>query len=476
MGLPTPATTGCPHPWSGALPYGMIEHMFDPEPTRRTAELHRAPSSTALPPMVRSRDVLPAESGRCGPVWEALPPPPGRCATDEEIWEHDLGLASIAAELEGTFDEAVVSGIAHLDGCPELAGWLAATEISALGEYDVVEVVAGFERVASWAKARAAEAAAHLSRRPAMNPYWPTYAGKVTDPCTASTELSLRLGVSRQAAGRLVATGRALDGTLSETADALRRGAIDWPKALVITESLGEVPWQVALEVEARVLPAAPGRTPAQLRRDLERALAEVDPQDAQERHGRAVQRRRVERPRVLPDGMASVRAIIPAEAAARLDATLQGAAVSARAGGDSRSVDQLRADALDAMADVAWRTARIGEGTPNSLRVGPVAGRRSQVMVTVGIGTLLGLRGVPAQASRGSGIVRLRPAFGGDLMNGPQGTSQDGGRRCPCQRRRLWSSRSHARLVIVAAQLAALMTKGKPAVSCRSTTSASRP
>ena len=325
-------------------------------------------------------------------------PAGGRPATDEELWEHDAGLAAAGALLAASPRTHAVVGIGHLEGCAELASWLAAVDVTALGEFDVVEVVAAFERVASWARSRAAQAAAHLSRRRAMNPSWPPHAGQVSEPCAASTELSLRLGTSRQSASRLVATGRVLEGHLHQTAEALGRGSIDWFKAQTIAECLEGVPWQVALEVESLVVPDAPRRTHSQLRRDLARALAEVDPQDAQERHGRAVRLRRVERPRTLPHGMASIRAVIPAEAAVRLDATLQAAAVAARADGDTRTVDQLRADALDEMAESAWTSGWIGGRGPDALRLGPASGRRAQVMVTVGVGTLLGLDERPAE------------------------------------------------------------------------------
>ena len=322
----------------------------------------------------------------------------GRSATDDELWEHDAGLAALVADLAGRPDDDAVAGISQLEGCAELATWLAGVDVERLGEFDVVEVVAAFERVASWARSRAAHVAARLSRRAVMNPYWPPHAGSVGEPCGASTELSLRLGTSKQSAGRLVATGRALEAHLHETGAALESGSIDWFKAQAITECLDGIPWQVALEVEARVLPGAPRRTHRQLRRDLARALADVDPQDAQERHARAVERRCVERPRVLPDGMASVRAVIPAEAAARLDATLQAAAVAARADGDARTVDQLRADALDAMAGAAWSTGWIGDRGQGAVRVGHSSGPRAQVLVTVGIGTLLGLDERPGE------------------------------------------------------------------------------
>lgn len=95
----------------------------------------------------------------------------------------------------------------------------------------------------------------------------------------------------------------------------------------MIVDALTGVRWQVAHLVETQVLPTAGLRTHSQLRRDVARALAEVDPRDAAERHARASQHRRVEHPRMLPDGMATIRAVLPADAAVRLDATPHSAA-----------------------------------------------------------------------------------------------------------------------------------------------------
>ncbi|WP_188078932.1 DUF222 domain-containing protein [Actinotalea subterranea] len=377
-----------------------------------------------------------------------VPPtaPEGRTPPDDlaarraaDVAEHDAWLRSEAAELAGEVDDGVVAGLTHLEGCAELAGWLASVDVARLGEFDLVEVVAAFERVAAWAKARAASASAELAARPAMNPAWPSAVGPVTERCAAPSELSLRLGVSRQAAAALVRRGAAMSRTLGRTGDALERGEIDWGKAALISDALADVPWQVSLQVEDAVLPGAGGRTHGQLRRDVARALAEVDPRDAQERHERAARGRRVERPRVLPDGMASVRAILPAEAAVRLDATLQAAAVAARGESDPRTADQVRADALDAMATFAWSTGWTGVATRRSAEDERGAGaprRRSEIQVTVGVGTLLGIDERPAELAGygpiGADVARRIAAEGTWrrlLVDGPSGAVVDVGR-----------------------------------------------
>lgn len=99
--------------------------------------------------------------------------------------------------------------------------------------------MAAFERVAAWAKGRAAAAAAELATRPAMNPAPPMPRAaqastgsrpRAAAPGPAGTELSLRPGISPYAATRLLALGAALTGVLQATGDALDTGTIDWAR------------------------------------------------------------------------------------------------------------------------------------------------------------------------------------------------------------------------------------------------------
>ncbi|WP_155855267.1 HNH endonuclease signature motif containing protein [Actinotalea ferrariae] len=368
------------------------------------------------------------------------------------------GLAVTIAELVGGGTPGAAAGeaAASQDGCESAApeeldtgwGWL-----DDLDAASVVEVVAAFERTAAWARAGAARAAAALSDRPETRPQWPAAAGVVTEQCTASTDLSLRLGVTRHSARALVDVGRTLRGPMRQTGAALEVGDVDWDKARTLVEVLRDVPLAVSLEVEAAVLPSASALTRPQVARAAQRALQRVDHRDAAERHARARAGRHVGRPRILPDGMAAVTAVLPAEAAVRLDACLQAAAVSARRGGDGRTTDQLRADALDALARSAWAAGWIGSapgaprgGSPSpevvssveagassgdpheavsgewsptanrtpvpAMRLAQDAGRGTLVSVTVGLGTLLGLDDRPGELAGygpiGADVARL--------------------------------------------------------------------
>lgn len=232
----------------------------------------------------------------------------------------------------------------------------------------------------------------------------------------------MRLGCSRRQARTLVRHGRAFQGALTWTGDALARGEIDAVKSRIVADALSDVPVPVALAVQEQVLDGAGRRTPTQLARDVARALIEVEPAAAEERFAVARRGRHVDAPRVLANGMAGVWAVLPATSAVRLDSALSSLARSARSLGDTRTLDQLRADLL---ADLTVGTvegsaaalALTSLGSPSrqedlgdahehrtTSRSGDRAGHsdraerwrrpfpRTEVRVTISLSTLLGL------------------------------------------------------------------------------------
>lgn len=323
--------------------------------------------------------------------------------------------------------EPAVSGSELAERLPgaDLAWLLEIADLGAIDDHDLVEVVAAWQRMAAWAAAGAARAAAALADRPSMNPRWPDAAGEVAEPNVAGEELAMRLGCSRRQARAMVRHGRAFAGALAWTGDALARGEIDATKARIVADALEDVPVPVALAVQDLVLDGAARRTPTQLARDVARALIEVDPDAAAERYAAARRGRRVDAPRVLPHGMAGIWAVLPATSAVRLDSALGSLARSARTAGDPRTLDQLRADLLVdlTVGTVEGSVAAGALASPGSPEPGscPEAGGphetpeaasggerrepatrrpapRTEVRVTVALSTLLGLDDAPGE------------------------------------------------------------------------------
>lgn len=108
-----------------------------------------------------------------------------------------------------------------------------------------------------------------------------------------------------------------LAGPLAATARALRLGEIDVLRTRAIVEATTSLEDAAAQAVETRILPRAPEQTLGQLRSSLARAVLAADPTGAEARHeGAALDRRVVVTP--LPDGMAELWALLPADAGAR--------------------------------------------------------------------------------------------------------------------------------------------------------------
>src|SRR5699024_6396527 len=113
-------------------------------------------------------------------------------------------------------------------------------------------------------------------------------------------------------------------------------------RAQAIVRRLDGLPPEVALAAQWEVIDTAPGRTLQQLEKDLEKAVIAVDPDEADTRHRAARQKRTVYHPRALPDGMASMTALLPAADALAFDLVLDSAARAAKHAGDGRTIDQL--------------------------------------------------------------------------------------------------------------------------------------
>ena len=241
--------------------------------------------------------------------------------------------------------------------------------------------------------------------------------GRVT---AAAEEISMALGITRRAAERYITVGQATERQMQGLGEELHSGRIGLDKAWAVADAIGmDTPFPVVAAVEERVLPRAPHRTPSELRRDVARALIEVDPQDADTRQQRAAAKRCVGRPRPEPHGMASMRLMLPALDAVTIDQALDAAANAARLHKDPRTHGQLRADTL---TDWAAELLREGWDTPAgpladgtecpSYRVGPVP---SAIKVTVPLEVLA--RALPdwdphpSPADLHSGVLEAAPA-----------------------------------------------------------------
>ncbi|WP_454295253.1 DUF222 domain-containing protein [Salana multivorans] len=274
---------------------------------------------------------------------------------------------AVLAALPIVDDEGAVTGLVPLAQALAAAdSWDSWQDMT---DAEIVDSAAVFARLEAYAASGVRRAAAQLERRSdlaeklvvARERNRDVAAGRdVVTPArtrvfraseTASDELMMRLGVSRRTANRLIAEGRAFAGCLGTVGDALSNGDLSACKAARLFEVLANEPLEVCLAVAEEIVPVAAGLTPVEVERRARRLLIEVDPAAAARRHERARGYRNVSQVQTLADGMARLTFTSTVVDVTAVHTACDLAARAAKADGDERTLDQLRADALSDMA-----------------------------------------------------------------------------------------------------------------------------
>jgi hypothetical protein len=354
-----------------SAPTTIIEHVFDQRAMAQREGGLRAPLDA--PERVDEPGSLPdlADRGRTSVTGErsfALgeagaegPTPPGSRPT----WDDLHPLAALLGRTPAGSD---------------FVRLVAAQEPADVDDAALVELVAAWERVASWAAAHQSAVIAEMLRR--------ADGGRsrefVADEVAAVLAVSPRAGQSR------VEVADALD-RLPALHDALATGAADQRKVAALLRETDHLPESAAARVIDAVLPAVSDRTVPQLRGDVRRAELLIDPSAAETRH-RAARRSRCVRMRPAPDAMAWIEALLPAPDATAVMEALDAVAAAASPE-DVRSVDERRADALSDLARGLLDRGSAVDGTPLPSR----RHRHPHLSVTIAATTLAGQDDLPA-------------------------------------------------------------------------------
>ncbi len=209
-------------------------------------------------------------------------------------------------------DQIVAQGQAAPSGWLALELDTATTDPAELRDAELVDAVAGFDRISSWATARRARLLGEFARRRPPDPRDAAVAGSYAANRWAPDEIALALSISRTTAGARLFQARRLTESLTATLDAYETGHLDPSKVRAICDATSCLAEEAAVWVQDRVLPAAARQSRAQLVAALARAVIAVDPDGANERHAKARHDRRV----VLgaeAEGMASLWALLAA-------------------------------------------------------------------------------------------------------------------------------------------------------------------
>ncbi|UWX98267.1 HNH endonuclease [Arthrobacter zhaoxinii] len=305
-------------------------------------------------------------------------------------------------ELPGVF--CVSAGDAPAAGTvmpPGLMGMLSLQRPEELGQEAALQTLERLNAVVCWVQAQQARTVYRLQELTAQNLYPnpdPYPATPVPAPAadaateanasftpldgewilrTTAAEIGALLCLPGVAAQRLVADSEQLCTRCPETLALLEHGAIDYRRARTVVEQTGGLRLEDSRLLEAKLLPLAPGKTGPQFDRTARRIREGMSPQTIPERHRAATLDRRVWL-EDLPDGIGVLSAFLPAAAAHGIFNGLTVCARGEQQAGDSRSLDQLRADVLVA-ALTGQETRSMAEppvGMPTGSRGEPTAVR----------------------------------------------------------------------------------------------------
>jgi hypothetical protein len=207
------------------------------------------------------------------------------------------------------------------------------------------------------------------------------------------SQLAALLKTTKAKAASLVHESTSLVQQLPDTLDALEQGRIGHPNAQMMVDEVGSVPLEAAPELERVLLPLAEKLVPPKFRKRAAVIRERMHPDSAVERRDRALRWRDVT---INPgrDGVGDLTVRLANEELVAAYNRLTAQAKALKAGGDKRSLPELRADVAAALfidREVV-PGADAGEGCDGLLR-----GIRAEVFLTVPVLSLLGVGDEPA-------------------------------------------------------------------------------
>ena len=211
-------------------------------------------------------------------------PVPGELSTDESAVTPALQAAELAGQM-------------RIPPGASLAAWLGQTEPAALDDAGLVNSIASWRKITSWAQARELAAVAEVARRRGAtdDPSLDRDPARELEAEFVPNEIALALTMTQFAAEYWVSLAVSLSSRLPGTLSALRAGLVDLNRARLIDQYTTPLDDDLAQAVERKVLPRAPRQTTTQLAAALRRAVMSVDPAAAERRRKAAERHARVE-------------------------------------------------------------------------------------------------------------------------------------------------------------------------------------
>lgn len=303
----------------------------------------------------------------------------------------DAGARNRPQRGRGGPDTSGFASTAVLPG-PELTAELVAADLASLSISELLDVLAGWERVRAWVDSHTQQVLATLDGRDGTDDRW------------LIEEVATAMRLAPVTAANRLNRAATLVSRLPRTMVALQRGELSPPHVQAIVDGAAELPTDTpddrASALEEAALRRASDQTLSELRRTVTRAVHRLDPLTQQARHVRA----RAERGVFLRDaghGMTELLALLPTTDAGVLYTRVD-AAARLLPRDDGRTLDQQRADVL---VDGVLSGIPI-DGLPT------VQGRAPQLNITVPLSTLVGDDDEAAELTTTAG--------GASAVNGP--------------------------------------------------------
>jgi Domain of unknown function (DUF222) len=263
-------------------------------------------------------------------------------------WEPgtDIDLGTEFPELEDWSEgvPGVPAGLDDMAPGPALAAFLSSIEVADLKGFDQVTVLRAHQRMASHYQALLYTAMAAVTTTFEDTDPEPDV-GYHTAAEDAAVEIGTALTLTRRAADSEVGFALSLQRRLPQVHDMLETGAIDTRRAKCIDTATAHLTTGAARNVVERIAEAAPELTTGQLRARIKKLCIETDPDDAQQRHDRAVTDRRFIMEPTLEGTCNLIGLDLPVVDATRAANRINTIAKSLRRKGETRTMDQLRSD-----------------------------------------------------------------------------------------------------------------------------------
>ncbi|MGA2828203.1 MAG: DUF222 domain-containing protein, partial [Streptosporangiaceae bacterium] len=328
--------------------------------------------------------------------------------TGAGFWPRDVPPASGSGFASGEVFDACLPGPVLAGAADKAAG--AARDFAGLDDDELIGTLRAFDKMEAWAGAGKAAAAAELiRRRPAAGRGHATRAGQPAPwDSYCADELAAALAISRNAADRALALAHDLAVRLPQTRRALGDGVLSWYKAQLIAEATRVLDDDAAAAAEALVVPDLAGKTPAQIRALIGRAVLKADPGAARKRREEALKDARVELWREDAGTAALCGFHLPPDEALAADQAITALALDLKTAGCPGAMDQLR---VRAYLDIL-----LGKDTRQSLHQQPAA--PSPAYPDAGT--------PPGQDDRSSGITPAGPGQGDPSETTPASPGHD--------------------------------------------------